>query len=69
MKEYREAEREKIRLSREAKKEGSFYIPAQPKVVFVVRIKGYVFEVFFSPFFCTAETGTDDGPQHKQDRP
>jgi len=42
VKEYRDAEREKIRLSREAKKEGSFYVPAQPKVVFVVRIKGYV---------------------------
>ncbi|KAA8909111.1 ribosomal protein L30, ferredoxin-like fold domain-containing protein [Sphaerosporella brunnea] len=40
VKEYRDAEREKIRLSREAKKEGSFYIPAEAKVVFVVRIKG-----------------------------
>ncbi len=38
--EYREAEREKIRLSREAKKDGSFYVPAQTKLVFVVRIKG-----------------------------
>ncbi|PWW75976.1 60S ribosomal protein L7 [Tuber magnatum] len=40
VKEYREAEREKIRLTRDAKKEGSFYVPAQPKLVFVVRIKG-----------------------------
>lgn len=40
MKEYREAEREQIRLSREAKKEGSFYVPAETKLVFVVRIKG-----------------------------
>jgi len=40
VKEYRDAEREKIRLSREAKKEGSLYVPAQPKLVFVVRIKG-----------------------------
>jgi len=38
--EYRDAEREKINLSREAKKAGSFYVDAQPKLVFVVRIKG-----------------------------
>jgi large subunit ribosomal protein L7e len=38
--EYRDAEREKIRLSRVAKQEGSYYIPAEPKLVFVVRIKG-----------------------------
>ena len=40
MKEYRDAEREKIRLSRQAKKDGSFYIPAETKLVFVIRIKG-----------------------------
>ncbi|TGZ84292.1 60S ribosomal protein L7 [Ascodesmis nigricans] len=40
VKEYRDAEREQIRLAREAKKDGSFYVPAQPKLVFVVRIKG-----------------------------
>ena len=40
VKEYRDAEREKIRLARLAKKEGSYYIPAQPKLAFVVRIKG-----------------------------
>jgi len=40
VKEYRDAEREKIRLSRVAKQEGSFYIPDEPKLVFVVRIKG-----------------------------
>jgi large subunit ribosomal protein L7e len=42
VKEYRDAEREKIRLSRVAKQEGSYYVPAEPKLVFVVRIKGYV---------------------------
>ncbi len=42
VKEYRDAEREKIRLARLAKQEGSFYIPAEPKLVFVVRIKGFV---------------------------
>lgn len=40
VKEYRDQEREKIRLAREAKKSGSYYVPAEPKVVFVVRIKG-----------------------------
>lgn len=39
-KEYRDAEREEIRLARVAKSEGSFYVPAQPKLAFVVRIKG-----------------------------
>jgi len=40
VKEYRDAEREKIRLSRAAKQEGSYFVPDQPKLVFVVRIKG-----------------------------
>jgi len=40
VKEYRDAEREKIRLSRLSKQEGSYYVPAESKLVFVVRIKG-----------------------------
>ncbi|KAL8733651.1 MAG: hypothetical protein Q9181_003509 [Wetmoreana brouardii] len=40
IKEYRDAEREKIRLSRLSKQDGSYYVPAEPKLVFVVRIKG-----------------------------
>lgn len=40
MKEYRDADRERIRLSREAKKADSLYVPAEKKLVFVVRIKG-----------------------------
>jgi len=40
VKEYRDAEREKVRLSREAKKEGNFYVPAENKLAFVIRIKG-----------------------------
>ncbi|KAF2795255.1 60S ribosomal protein L7 [Melanomma pulvis-pyrius CBS 109.77] len=40
VKEYREAEKEKVRLSRDAKQSGSFYVPAESKLVFVVRIKG-----------------------------
>jgi large subunit ribosomal protein L7e len=40
VKEYRDAEREKVRLQRLAKQDGSFHIPAEDKLVFVVRIKG-----------------------------
>jgi large subunit ribosomal protein L7e len=40
VKEYRDAEREKIRLARLSRKEGSYYVSAEPKLVFVVRIKG-----------------------------
>jgi len=40
VKEYRDAERERIRLQREAKKSDSFYVPAEAKLAFVVRIKG-----------------------------
>uniref|UniRef100_A0A093VGQ9 60S ribosomal protein L7 n=1 Tax=Talaromyces marneffei PM1 TaxID=1077442 RepID=A0A093VGQ9_TALMA len=40
VKEYRDAEREKIRLARESRKAGTFYVPEEPKLVFVIRIKG-----------------------------
>ncbi|GJN92706.1 hypothetical protein Rhopal_005741-T1 [Rhodotorula paludigena] len=38
--EYNKKEREEIRLRRQAKANGDFYVPAQPKVYFVMRIKG-----------------------------
>jgi len=40
VKEYRDAEREKIRLHRLAKQNGTFYVDEQPKLAFVIRIKG-----------------------------
>ncbi|KAK4186611.1 60S ribosomal protein L7 [Podospora australis] len=40
VKEYRDTEREKIRLSRAAKQDGSFYVPAEEKLIFLIRIKG-----------------------------
>jgi large subunit ribosomal protein L7e len=40
VKEYRDAEREKARLSRVARESGESYIPAEAKLIFVVRIKG-----------------------------
>merc|ERR1712055_876264 len=39
-KEYREVERENIRLVREAKKDGGFHVAAEPKLAFVMRIRG-----------------------------
>jgi large subunit ribosomal protein L7e len=40
VKEYRDSERERVRMAREAKKSDSLYVPAEPKLAFVVRIKG-----------------------------
>ncbi|KAG4301414.1 hypothetical protein PCK1_002340, partial [Pneumocystis canis] len=40
VKEYLDNEREIIRLKRLARKECNFYVDAEPKVVFVIRIKG-----------------------------
>merc|ERR1711994_16566 len=39
-KEYRDKEREEIRLRREARKEGNFYVPSDDKYAFVIRIRG-----------------------------
>ncbi|EFQ25069.1 60S ribosomal protein L7 [Colletotrichum graminicola M1.001] len=38
--EYRDAEREKIRLSRVARENDSAYVPAEAKLIFLIRIKG-----------------------------
>ncbi|KAF9013965.1 ribosomal protein L30, ferredoxin-like fold domain-containing protein [Cyathus striatus] len=40
VKEYLSKEKEEIRLKRAARVAGDFYVPAQPKVYFVVRIRG-----------------------------
>merc|ERR1711899_148686 len=40
VKEYRERERDELRLTREAKKAGNFYVAAEPKLAFVMRIRG-----------------------------
>jgi len=40
VKEYRAKERSEIRLRRQAKNVGNFYIPPQSKMVFVMRIRG-----------------------------
>ncbi|KAK1227609.1 60S ribosomal protein L7 [Marasmius sp. AFHP31] len=40
VKEYLSKEKEEIRLKRAARASGDFYVPAEPKVYFVVRIRG-----------------------------
>merc|ERR1712241_1252407 len=40
VKQYREKERDEIRLKREAKKNNGYYVPAEPKLAFVMRIRG-----------------------------
>merc|ERR1711893_206619 len=40
IKEYRIKERDEIRLHREARKYGNFYVPEQPKLALVMRIRG-----------------------------
>lgn len=40
VKEYRQKERDIIRLKRQAKEHGNFYVPAESKLAFVVRIRG-----------------------------
>lgn len=40
IKEYRTAEKEDIRMKRLARNTGSYYAPAQPKLAFVIRLKG-----------------------------
>merc|ERR1712173_406653 len=40
VKEYQNRERDELRLAREAKKAGNYYVPSEPKLVFVMRIRG-----------------------------
>merc|ERR1712179_862588 len=40
VKEYRAKERDEIRLRRMAKRDGNFYVPAEAKLAFVIRIRG-----------------------------
>ncbi len=42
VKEYRATENDAIRFRREAKKAGNYYVPAEPKLALVIRIRGIV---------------------------
>merc|ERR1711874_429528 len=39
-KEYQAQEADEIRLKRDAKKDGNYYVPAEPRLAFVMRIRG-----------------------------
>ncbi|XP_068093609.1 large ribosomal subunit protein uL30 [Hyperolius riggenbachi] len=39
-KEYRQMQRREIRMARMARKAGNYYVPAEPKLAFVIRIRG-----------------------------
>ncbi|KJH51276.1 ribosomal protein L30p/L7e [Dictyocaulus viviparus] len=38
--EYRQAQRDQLRLKRDAERNGDFYVPDEPKLAFVIRIRG-----------------------------
>lgn len=40
VKEYRLKERDEIRLARQAKSRGNYYVPGDAKLAFVIRIRG-----------------------------
>lgn len=40
VKEYRTLERDEIRLKRQARNRGNYYISGEPKLAFVIRIRG-----------------------------
>lgn len=42
MKEYRQQEKDEIRMKRMGRKHANFYVPAEAKLAFVIRIRGYV---------------------------
>ena len=52
VKEYQSAERNLIRMRRQARDNGNYFIEPSPKVVFVVRIRGYESPSYlaFSPY-------------------
>ena len=39
-KEYKDMYKREVRLGRMARKVGNFYVPAEPKLAFVIRIRG-----------------------------
>ena len=52
VKEYKDKEKEEIRMKREAKAAGNYYVPDESKLAFVVRIKGYVVSSHCISSFC-----------------
>jgi len=48
--EYSVKERDEIRMARQARQHGNFYVPPAPKLAFVMRIRGY--NVLLLSFIC-----------------
>ncbi|CAK6438791.1 unnamed protein product [Pipistrellus nathusii] len=67
-KEYRQMYRTEIRMARMARKAGNFYVPAEPKMAFVIRIRGINAASLPSPdlqwHLCQAQQGLH---QHAED--
>lgn len=42
VREYRKKEQDQLRLARETKKAGNYYIAPEPRLAFVIRIRGFV---------------------------
>lgn len=40
VKEYRSKERDEIRMARQARNKGNYYIPGEARLAFVIRIRG-----------------------------
>merc|ERR1712230_241550 len=53
--EYKNKEREEVRLRRLAKSKGDYFVPAQPKVYFVMRIRGINNGVFVKVTHATSQ--------------
>lgn len=51
-KQYANAERREIEKKRSAKREGSYYIPGEARLAFVIRIRGWVWTFSFDGFIC-----------------
>lgn len=54
MQKFRQQEKQTIQLKRQARNHGNFYVEAEPKVAFVVRIRGYFVPFFSLEFFVDA---------------
>ena len=47
--EYSKKERDEILMARQARKHANFYVPAAPKLAFVMRIRGYSYQLLRIP--------------------
>ncbi len=48
VREYKKQEQDLVRLRRVARRTKNFYVPAQPRLAFVIRTRGFVVNLFFT---------------------